>query len=171
MKIYYGSVRINDNPYRILIIPGLGSWKPNVLLSFIKHQRPHIDKIYLYIKNPLKSKSLLLINGRKKVGIENLKNRKAFINHSQTIEDVYENLEGYNSTKKRRVLIVFDDMIADMGSNKKLRPMVTELFLKGRKLNISLVSISQSYFRLAKTIRLNAIYCFIMKIPNRREIQ
>ena len=148
MKNYYGSVRINDNPYRILIIPGLGSWKPNVLLSFIKHQRPHIDKIYLYIKNPLKSKSLLLINGREKVGTENLKNRKAFINHS-----------------------LFDDMIADMGSNKKLRPMVTELFLKGRKLNISLASISQSYFKLAKTIRLNAIYCFIMKIPNRREIQ
>ena len=97
-------------------------------MSFIKHQRPHIDKIYLYIKNPLKLKSLLLINGRENVGIENLTNRKAFINHSQTIEDVYESLEGYNSTKKRRVLIVFDNMIAVMGSNRKLRPMVTGFF-------------------------------------------
>ena len=112
-----------------------------MLLSFIKHQRPHIDKIYLYIKKSTQIKVFLLVNGREKVGIENLTNRKTFINHSQTIEDVYENLEGYNSTKKRRVLTVFDDMIADMGSSKKLRPMVTELFLKGRKLNISLVFI------------------------------
>ena len=80
-------------------------------------------------------------------------------------------MEDYNSTKERRVLIVFDDMIADMESNKKLSPKVTELFLRGRKLNISLAFISQSYFKVRKTIRLNVIHYFIMEIPNKRELQ
>ena len=80
-------------------------------------------------------------------------------------------MEDYNPTKKRRVLIVFDDMIADIESNNKLSPIVTELFLRGRKLNISLVFISQSYFNVPKTIRLNATHCFIMKIPNKRALQ
>ena len=79
-------------------------------------------------------------------------------------------MEDYNPTKKRRVLIVFGGMIADMESNKKLSPIVTELFLGGRKLNISLVFISQSYFKVPKTIRLNSTHYFIMKIPNKREL-
>ena len=66
------------------------------------------------------------------------------------------------------MLIVLDNMIADMQSNKKLIPIVTELFLRKRKLNISLVFISQSYFRVPKTIRLNATHYFITKIPNKR---
>ena len=82
--------------------------------------------------------------------------------------DVYENLEDYNPKKKRRVLIVFDDMIADMKSNKKLSPIVTELFLRGRKLNVLLVFISQTYFKVPKTIRLNATHYFMMKIPNNK---
>ena len=93
----------------------------------------------------------------------------AFIDYSQTIDDVYENLKDYNQTKKRRVLIVFD-MIADMESKKKLSPIVTELFLRGRKLNISLVFISDSYFEVPKTIRPNATHYCIMKIPNKREL-
>ena len=111
----------------------------------------------------------MLINGREKVGIKTLKNPKAFSDYSQTIDDVYENLEDYNPTKKRRVLIVFDDMTADMESNKNLIPKVTELFLRGRKFNISLVFISQSYFKMPKTIRLNATH-FIMKVPYKREL-
>ena len=75
----------------------------------------------------------MLINGREKVGIENFKNLKAFIDYSQIIDDVYENLEDYNPTKKRRVLTVFHDMIADLESNKKLSPGVTGLFLRGKK--------------------------------------
>ena len=63
----------------------------------------------------------MLINGREKVGIKILKNPKAFIDYSQKTDDVYENLEDYNSTKKRRVLILFDDMIADLKSNKKIK--------------------------------------------------
>ena len=77
----------------------------------------------------------------------------------------------YNPIKKRRVLIVFDDMIADMESNKKFSLIVTELFLRGRKLNISHAFISQSYFKVPRTIRLNATHYFIMRIPNKREIQ
>ena len=100
--------------------------------------------------------------------LKNLKNPKAFINYSQTIDDVYENLEVYNPIKKRKVLIVFDELIADMESNKKLSPNVTELFLRKRKLNISLVFISQSYFKVPKTISLNATHYFIIKIPNKR---
>ena len=90
-----------------------------MLLNLIK-QQPDIDKIYFYIKDLFESKYQFLINGREKVGIENLKNPKAFFDYSQTIDDVYENLEEYNPTKKRRVLIVFDNRIADMESNKML---------------------------------------------------
>ena len=86
-----------------------------------------MDKIYLYVKDPFESKYQLLINRREKVGIENLKNPKEFIDYSQTA-DLYENLVDYNPTKKRRVLIVFDDVITYMESNKKLSPIVTELF-------------------------------------------
>ena len=85
---------------------------------------------------------------------------------------VFENLEDYRKNKKEKeMLLVFDDMIADMEYNKKLSPIVTEFFLRGRKLNISLVFISQSYFKDTKTIRLNATHYFIMKIPNKRELQ
>ena len=91
---------------------------------------------------------------------------KAFTDYSPTIHDVYENLEDYNPTKKRRVLIVFDDMIADMVSNIKLRPIVTELFLRGIKLSTSFF-VSESYFKAPKTIRLNATHYFIMKLPNK----
>ena len=84
-----------------------------MLLKLIKYQQPDLDKIYLYVKDPFKSKYQLLINGREKVGIGHLKNRKTFIDYSQTIDNVYENLEDYNPTKKKRVLIVVDDMIAD----------------------------------------------------------
>ena len=112
-----------------------------MLLNLIKYQRQDIDKIYLYVKDPFKLKNQLLINGREKVGIEILKSQKAFIDYSQTINDVYKNLEDYNSTKKMRVLKTFDDMIADMKSNKKLSPIITELILRRRKLNTLLVFI------------------------------
>ena len=113
-----------------------------MLLNLIKNQQPDIDKAYLYGNGPFESKYQLLINGTEKVGIENSKNLKAFTDYSQTIHDVYANLEDYNLTKKRRVLIVFDDTTADIESNKKLSLKVTELFLSGRKLLISLFFIS-----------------------------
>ena len=108
-----------------------------MLLNLIKNQRPDVDNICWHVKDPFKSKYQLFINGREKVGIKKLKNPKALIDYSQTIDDVYEKLEDYNPTKKR-VLIVFD-IIADVESNEKLTPIVTELFLRGRKLNIAVV--------------------------------
>ena len=90
----------------------------------------------------------LLINRRKKVGIKKLKTSTAFIDYSQTIDDVYENLKDYDPLKKRKVLILFDDMIADVEDNKKSSPIVIELFLRGTNLNMSLVFISQSYFKV-----------------------
>ena len=73
--------------------------------------------------------------------------------------------------KKRKVLIVFDDMEADMMNNRKLNPIVTELFIRGKKLNISIVFITQSYFKVPKDVRLNSTHFFIMKIPNKTELQ
>ena len=73
--------------------------------------------------------------------------------------------------KKRKVLIVFDDMIADMINNKKLNSIVTELFIRGRKLNISIAFFTQCYFKVPKDVRLNSTHIFIMKIPNKRELQ
>ena len=126
IKNYDQSIEINynlnwpyilDHPYRILIIGGLESGKIDMFLNLRKHQWPDIDKIFLYVKDQFESKYQLFINGREKVGIEKLKNPKAFIDYSQTVDDVYETLEDYNRTKKRRVLIFFGYMIGDMESN------------------------------------------------------
>ena len=87
------------------------------------------------------------------------------------MQDVYKNIEVCYLGKKRKVLIVFDDMIADMIDNKKRNPMVTELFIRGRKLNISIVFITQSYFKVPKDVRLNSSHFCIMKISNKRELQ
>ena len=84
------------------------------------------------------------------------------------MNDIFENIEEHNPNKKSRILIVFDDIIADMLSNKKFNPIVTELFIRGRKLNISLAFITQSYFVVPKYIRSNSTHYFIMKIPNKR---
>ena len=87
------------------------------------------------------------------------------------MRDVYKNIEDYNLGREHKILIVFDDMIADMINNKKLNPIVTELFIRVRKLNISIVFITQSYFKVPKDIRLNSTHYFIMKILNKRELQ
>ena len=87
------------------------------------------------------------------------------------MEDVYKNIENYNPGKKLKISIVFDDMIADTINDKKLNPVVTELFIRGRKLNISIVFITQSYFKVPKDIRLNSTHFLIMKIPNKRELR
>ena len=91
--------------------------------------------------------------------------------YSNDMQDVYKNTEDYNPGKKRKVLIVFDDMIANMITNKKLNSVVTELFIRGRKLNISISFITQLYFKAPKDVRLNSTRFFIMKIPNKRELQ
>ena len=160
---------IPDHPYRIVIIGGSGSGKTNELLNLINNQ-PDIDKIYLYAKDPYEIKYQYLINKREKVGLDHFDDSKAFMEYSNDMQDVYKNIGDYNPGKKRKVL-VFDDMIADMINNKKLNLVVTELFIRGRKLNISIVFITQSYFKVPKDVRLNSTHFFIMRIPNKRELQ
>ena len=161
---------IPDHPYRILIIGGSGSEKTNTLLNLINNQ-PDIDKIYFMQKIHMKEKHQYLINKREKVGLNHFNDPKAFIEYSNDMQDVYKNTEDYNPIKKRKVLIIFDDMIADMINNNKLNPIVTELFIRGRKLNISIVFITQSYVKVPEDVRLNSTHFFIMKIPNKRELQ
>ena len=156
---------IPDHPRRILIIGGSGSGKTNALLNLINNQ-PDIHKIYLYAKDPYEKKYQYLINIREKVGLDHFDDPKA-----NDMQDVYKNIEEYNPIKKRKILIVFDGMIADMINNNKLNPIVTELFIRCRKLNISIVFIAQSYFKVPKDVRLNSTHFFIMKIPNKRELQ
>ena len=91
--------------------------------------------------------------------------------YSNDMQDVYKNIEDYNPIKRRKALIILDDMIADMINNNKLNRIVTELFIRGRKLNISIVFITQSYFKVPKDVRLNSAHFFIMKIPNKGELQ
>ena len=159
---------IPDHPYRILIIEGPGSGKTNLLLNLIENQ-PDIDKIYLYAKDPYESKYQYLISKREGVSINHFNDPKAFIKYSNDMH-VYKNIDEYNPDKENKILIVFDDMIADMIHNKKLNSIVTALFITGRKLNIS-VFITQSYFKVPKDVRLNTTHFLISKIPNKRELQ
>ena len=131
---------IPDHPYRILIIGGSGSGKTNTLLNLINEQRD-IDKIYLYAKDLSESKYEHLINNRENTGIKHLNDSKAFIECSNTMDDVYENIDDYLN-RKRKVLIVFDNMIADIMTNKKFQSIIKELFIRCRKINISLVFIT-----------------------------
>ena len=94
-----------------------------------------------------------------------------FTHCSNDMQDVHKNIDDYNPRKKRKVLMVFDDMIADMINNKNLDSIITEFFIRGRKLNIFIVFIKQSYFKVPKDVRLNSTHFFIMKIPNKRELQ
>ena len=161
---------IPDHPYRILIIGSSGSGKTNALLNLINNQSG-IDKIYLYAKDPYEKKYQYLINKREEVGLDRFNDPKAFIEYSNDMQDVYKNIEDYSLGKKRKILIASDDIIADMINNKKLNSIVTELFIRGRKLNISIVFITQSYFKVPKDVRLNSTHFFIMKIVNKRELR
>ena len=149
---------------------GSGSGKINALLNLINNQ-PDIDEIHLYAKDPYEAKYQILINKKESAILKHFNDFKAFIEYSNDMQDVYENIEEYNTDKERKILIAFDNMIADMINNKKLNSIVTELFIRGRKLNISLVFITQSYFKVPKDVRLNSIHFFIIKIPNKRELQ
>ena len=84
------------------------------------------------------------------------------------MQDVYKNIDAYNPDKKRKISIAFDNMIAYMINNKKLNSIGTELFIRGKKINVSIVSITQSYFKVPKDVRLNYTHSFIMKISNKK---
>ena len=134
---------IPDHPYRIIIVGGSGSGKANALLNLINNQSD-VDKIYLYAKDPYEKKYQYLIDKHEKVGLDHFEDSKAFMDYSNDKQNVYKNIEDYNPGKKRKILIVFDDMIADMIDNKKLNPVGTELVIRGIKLNISIVFNTQS---------------------------
>ena len=125
-------------------------------MNLINNQ-PDIEKIYLYTKDPYEAKYQFLINERESTGL------KAFIEYLHDMQDVYKNIDEYDVDKEHKILIFFDDMISDIINNKKLNSVGTELFIRGRKLNISLVFITQSYFKVPKNVRLNSTHFFIMK--------
>ena len=112
-----------------------------------------------------------MIKKREDVETKHLNDSNAFIEFSNTMDDVYENIDEYNPSRKRKILISFDDMIADIMTNKKFQAIIKELFIRCRKLNISLVFITQSYFSVPKDVRLNSTHYLIMKINNRKELQ
>ena len=152
---------IPDLPYRMLIIGGSGSGKTNALLNLKKEQDSDnlIDKIYLYAKDLSKPNYQFLIKKREDVEIKHLNDSKAFIEYSQCMDDVYNNTDDYNPKRKRKKLIVFDDMIADIMTNKKFQSIIEELFIR-----LSLVFITQSYFSVPEEVRLNSTYYLIMKL-------
>ena len=127
--------------------------------------------MYLCAKDTYEAKYQYLINKRQKVGLDHFNDPKAFMEYTNDMQDVYKNIEDYNSDKKRKALIVFDDMIPDMIYNRKLNPILIKLFNRDRKLNNSIVFITKSYFKVPKDARLSSRHLFIVKIPNKRELQ
>ena len=150
--------------YRILIIGSFTSVKINALLNLIQDD---IDKICLYAKDLSKPKYEFLINKRKDVRIKYCNDPNGFLKCSNTMDDVYENIDDYNPSRKRKTLIVFDDMIADVMTRKKFQAIIKELFIRCRKLNTSLVFITKSYFSVSEDFRLNSTHYLIMKINNK----
>ena len=154
----------------MLIIGPSGSGKTNTLLHLINNLHP-IDKIYLYTKDIHEPKYEYLINKKEQAGIKNLNDPKAFKEYSDDMEDVLDDINNYNKTRDKKVLIVFDDMIADIEYNKNFKQIIKELFYRARKINISIVFITQSYFRALKDARLNSMHYILMKIGNKKEFK
>ena len=161
---------IPDHPYRILIIGRSGLGKTKTLLDLINEQKD-IEKIDLCAKDLSEPKYEYLIKNRENAGIKHLNDSNAFIECSNTMNDIYENINNYNLDRTRIILIVFNDMIADIMTNKKFQSLIKELFIRCRKLNISLVFITQCYFSVSKDVRLNSTHYLIIKINNKRELQ
>ena len=140
------------------------------MLNLVNEQK-NIDKIYLYAKDLSKPKYEYLIKNRENAGIKHLNDGNAFIECSNTMDDVYKSIDDYNPNRRRKILIVFDDVIADDMTNKKFQAKINELFIRYRKINIFLVFITQSYFFVPTDVRLNSTHYFIMKINNKIELQ
>ena len=160
----------NNWSFITLIIGPSGSGKTNTLLHLIDKFHP-IDKIYLYAKDTDEEKYQYLINKREQVGIKNLNHTNAFIEYSNDMNDVLEDINNYNKNRDKKVLIIFDDMIADIMRSEKFKVIVKELFIRCRKLNISIVFITQSYFRTPKDTRLNSTHYILIKINNIKELK
>ena len=122
----------------------------------------------MYAKDLEEPKYQFLIEKREKTALKNLNDKNAFIEHSSTRDDIFENIEEYNKKRERKVLMVFDDMISHVISNKS-QQVLNDLFIRCRKLIISLLS--QSYFSVPKDVRLNCTRYVIFKLNNKRELQ
>ena len=157
-------------PFRMLIIGPSGSGKTNTLLHLINNFYP-IDKIYLYAKDTDEKKYQYLINKREQAGIKNLNDPHAFMKYSSDMNDVLDDINNYNKNRDKKVLIIFDDMIADIMRSEKFKAIVKELFIRCRKLNISIVFITQPYFRTPKDSRLNSTHYILMKIGSKKELK
>ena len=160
----------NNWPFRMLIIGPSGSAKTNTLLHLINNLHP-IDKIYLYAKDLHESKYEYLINKREQTGIKNLNDPHAFIEYSDDMNDLLDDINNYNENRDKKVLIVFDDMIAGIEYNKNFQRIIKELFYRARKINVSIVFIPQSYFRALKDDILNNTHYILMKIGNKKELK
>ena len=125
--------------------------KTNALLNLISNH-PDIDKICLYLKDPYETKYQYLINKPEKVDLKHYDDLKPFFEFSNDMQDVYKNIEEFNFGIKPKGLVVFNDVIVDMINDKKLNPIVTEFFIKGRTLKISIVFITQSYFKVPRNV-------------------
>ena len=180
-KIVNNKNEDEDWPFRMLIIGPSGSGKTNTLLHLINNLNP-IDKIYLYAKDLSEPKDEFLINKREQAGIKNLNDPHAFIKYSDDMNDVYENINNKNKNRDKKnrdknknrdkkVLIVFDDMIADIEYNKNFKRIIKELFYRARKINVSIVFITQCYFRALKDARLNSAHYILLKIGNKKELK
>ena len=157
----------NDWPFRMLIMGLSGSGETNTLLHLINNLHP-IDKIYLYAKDIDKKKYQFLINKKEQAGKKILNYPKAFIEYSNNTDDVLDDINNYNRNRDKKVLIVFDDMIADIEYNKNFKRIIKEPFYRARKINVSIVFITQSYFRALKDARLNSTHYILMKISNKK---
>ena len=160
----------NNWPFRMLIIGPSGSSKTNTLRHLINNLY-HIDKIYLYAKDINEPKYEYLTNKREQASIKNLNDPHAFIEYSDDMDDVLDDINNYNKNRDKKVLIVFDDMIADIEYNKNFKRIIKELFYRARKINVSVVFITRSYFRALKDVRLNSTHYMLMKIGNKKELK
>ena len=112
----------------------------------------------MYAKDPYEPKNQFLIKKRENIGLKHFNDPKAFIVYSNDMQDVYKNINEYNMDKERKMLIVFDDMVADMINNQKTNSIVTEFNIRGRKLNISIVFTTQSYFNVPKDVKAYSLF-------------
>ena len=161
------SLEDNNWPFRMLIIGPSGSGKTNTLLHLIHNLHP-IDKIYLYAKDIHEPNYEYLINKREQAEIKNLNDVHPLIEYSDDMNDVLDDINDYNKNRDKKVLIVFDDKIADIEYNKNFKRIIIELFYRAYKINISIVFITQSYFRALKDARLNSTHYILMKICNKK---
>ena len=141
---------IPDSLYRILIIGGFRSGKTNALINLI-NEEDDIDKIYLHSKDLSEPKHEILIQNREGVGIKHFNDPNAFVECSNTMDDVYGNINDYNPGIKRKIFVVFDGVIADIMINKKFRAIIKELFIRCRKLKLVFITLYYLVFQFQKT--------------------